>query len=232
MNPKNQLVCAWSGPVAMVVFTIGFWLMARYLPPTPPDTSAADLATLYQNNASGIRLGVLLTMFAASLTAPWVAVIAVQMKRIEGSAAPVYAYTQLGTGMLGVLVIVIPCLLWTAAAFRLDRDPQLILLLNDVAWLMFTMMVGPAVIQQFAIGLAILSDRRATPIFPRWAGYMNIWVGIGYLPATPIGFFKNGPFAWNGLLGFWVPIAAYGIWFVLMFLMLTKAIRQQAAELA
>jgi hypothetical protein len=41
-------------------------------------------------------------------------------------------------------------------------------------------------------------------------------------------FFKTGPFAWNGLLAFWLPISAFAVWFVVIFLVLKKAIYREA----
>jgi uncharacterized protein (DUF983 family) len=39
--------------------------------------------------------------------------------------------------------------------------------------------------------------------------------------------FKTGPFAWNGLFVFWIPLAVFGSWFVVMSLLLLRAIKNQ-----
>lgn len=43
-------------------------------------------------------------------------------------------------------------------------------------------------------------------------------------------FFKNGPFAWNGVFCFWIPLTAFAIWMVGMFLLLRNAINDEALE--
>ena len=46
-------------------------------------------------------------------------------------------------------------------------------------------------------------------------------------PGGLITFFKTGPFAWNGLLAFWVPLVIFFVWFLVMFVALLKTIREQ-----
>jgi len=74
MNARHQMLCTWSGPVFVAVFTIGFWWLAHYLPPPSPNASAADITALYQQNTGQIRLGMLLMMACSGLVAPFVAV--------------------------------------------------------------------------------------------------------------------------------------------------------------
>ena len=230
MNPRTQYFCAWCGVAFVVLFTLGWWIIASYVPPLSPTLTAAEVADFYQRNTGSIRFGLMPTMISAALTAPWVAVIAVQMKRIEGEF-PVLTYAQLVAGAVGIVVLLLPPLIWTTVAFRVDRDPQLMQLMNDFAWLLFIMTFSPAFIQNLVIGLAIFSDRNTTPVFPRWLGYFNIWVAILFVPGGLITFFKTGPFAWNGLLAFWVPLVIFFAWFLVMFVALLKSIREQKAAL-
>lgn len=229
MNTKNQLICAWAGPVFLLLFFIGFWPISKFFPPHLPSASAAEIAAIYQQDTNMIRLGLLVMMIGSAFLAPFVAVISIQMKRIEGQF-PVLAYTQLGSGALGVLILTIPIMVFTATAFRPERSAELTQLFNDLGWMMFVMPFGPAVIQSLAIGLAILSDKRPQPVFPRWLGFFNFWVAVLFLPSGLLTFYKLGPFAWNGLIAFWIPTIVFGAWFMVMFPMLLKAIKSQALE--
>jgi hypothetical protein len=226
MNARHQMLCTWSGPVFVAVFTVGFWFLAHYLPPPSPNAGAADIAALYRQNTGQIRLGMLLMMACSALVAPFVAIIAVQMKRLEGGAG-VLTCTQLSAGTVGILFLILPALLWTVAAFRPERDPNLILLLNDLGWIFFLMPFGTFAVQNLAIGIAILAHSGPS-VFPRWAGYFNLWVAVLFVPGGLLTFFKTGPFAWDGLFVFWVPLVVFLLWYGAMFVLLRQAIAKSS----
>jgi hypothetical protein len=41
-------------------------------------------------------------------------------------------------------------------------------------------------------------------------------VAVSFVPAGMLLFFKTGPFAYHGLFPFWLPVATFGLWVVLM----------------
>jgi len=226
MSRPTQMVCAWCGPAMTFLFFVGLMLLADFIPPPSPHDSAEQIAAMFRDNTDRIRVGVLLSMLGTGLLCPWYAVIAVQVKRIEGRWSPL-AYTCLIAGACGVLEIVLPQMTWQAAAFRPERSPEVTQALNDLAWLPFLGLTTTVVLQNFVIGVAVLRDSRPAPIFPRWYGYLNFWIGLLVMPAGLIVFFKTGPFAWDGLLAWWVPVAAFFGWIVTTSVLLTQAIREQ-----
>lgn len=228
MNQNNQLLCVWMGPIFALLFGLGFWLFAQFIPHAP-SASAQEIADIYRANTAMIRLGQLILLLAGSLAAAFVAVISVQLRRIE-TRHPAFTYTQLVAGTVAVVLLVLPALVWTMAAFRPERAPELTQMLNDAAWILILMPFAPAFVQVMAIGLAILGDKARAPVFPRWAGFFNIWIGVLFLPGGLITFFKSGPFAWNGLFGFWIPVIAFFTWVFVMTTLMIRSIKQQAAE--
>jgi hypothetical protein len=215
----------------VALFTVGFWFLAHFLPPPSPRSPAGDIAALYQRNTLPIRLGTVVMLAAATFMFPFVAVIALQMKKMEGQQ-PILAYTQLASGSAGVLFFIVPTMMWTIAAFRPERDPQLILLLNDMGWLLFLMPFSSFLVQSVAIGLAILGDRSARPAFPRWAGFFNLWVGVLLVPGGIVTFFKRGPFAWDGLFGFWIPLLIFFAWYGVLFIYLRAQILREGDDVS
>jgi len=153
----------------------------------------------------------------------------VQMRRIEGRHG-VLTIAQISSGTVGVVVFLIATVCWTVAAFRPDRSPELILLLNDFGWICFLMTFAVFVAQDFVIGFAILGDKNEQPIFPRWLGYFNLWVGVTFIPGGLLTFFKTGPFAWNGLFVWWVPFVVFFTWYIVMFIMLRGAIIRESKQ--
>ena len=227
LNTRNQMLCTWSAVVFLALFAVGWVLIARFVPPPSPELDALAIADFYRQNTQMIRFGLFITQVSCIFFPPWVAVVSIQMKRIEGSQ-PVLAYTQLISGLTAMLVILGSTLIWGTVAFRPERDPQLLLLINDLGWLIFTMTFAPFATQGAAIALAIFSDKSATPLFPRWLAYFNLWTASVFLPTGFILFFKRGPFAWDGLIGFWLPVGEFGLWFIVMLVYVLKAIRRQS----
>jgi hypothetical protein len=227
-NTQSQMVCLWAGIAGIVLFMVGYWFMAGLVPPPSPHATAQSIQHFWSHDVTLKRYGLVVTMFAAALTAPWVAVIATQMKRIEGEHSP-YTWTQLGLGMIGVLLFIFPAMVMQALLFRPSRDPNLMLTLNDIAWLPFIGAFMPATIQGLAVALAIFKDEEER-VFPRWLGYFNVFVALAFLPDVLIYSFKTGPFAWNGVIGFWLPLSVFSLWFFVMFPYLRRAILSQAEE--
>lgn len=229
MSSKIQIACAACGVGFAIFYVLGWWFIAGFVPPHAPLMSATDLAEFYGQNTGTIRFGILLAMIGSGMVIPFAAVIAIQMRRIEGNA-PVLTYTAMMAGAVGTLILLIPTVLWTAAAFRPERNPDLILLLNDFAWLLLIMTFPSFFVWFVSIGLAILSDPRDPPLFARWVGYFNIWLAVLAIPGGLVTFFKTGPFAWNGLLAFWVPVSVFVAWFLVMFWVLLRAIRTPTVD--
>ncbi|HLS98315.1 MAG TPA: hypothetical protein VK018_06280 [Porticoccaceae bacterium] len=227
MNKKAQLVCLWSAALMGLLVTIGWWPVAGFVPPPPPSWSAAETAAFFAANTNGIRTGLLLMLAGVGFFIPFIALISMQMRRMEHTP-PVLAYTQLLGGSMSVMIILVPIMLWTTAAFRPERvDVEITQMLNDAAWLIVAMTFAPGIMQNLSIGLAVLWDKGAKRVFPRWVAYVNFWMALGFLPAGLMTYFKTGPFAWNGILAFWLPLVAFAIWFNVMFIALQKAIKEQ-----
>jgi hypothetical protein len=225
MSVKVQKWCLWSAPLAMVVFTIGFVVIGGLVPPPSPNLDAQGVARFYQHNTTGIRIGLAMTMVAGALTGPFVAAVTVQMRRIEGPSSPL-AFTQLGMGMLGVLLFALPVMVLQAAAFRPDRNPEVILAIHDIGWIMLIGTYSCVFVQCLVVGACILLDH-AGSVWPRWLAYFNFWVALTFLPGSLLYFFKTGPFAWDGIFCWWIPLSAFFGWFVVMFVMTLKALNRQ-----
>jgi hypothetical protein len=227
MPIRVQKWCLWSAPLALFVFGLGFVVIGRMLPPPSPNLDAAGVVAFYNDNTNGLRLGLALSMVAGALTGPFVSVITLQMRRIEGPVSPL-AFTQFGMGMLGVLLIALPVMVIEAAAFRPDRDPDALLAIHDIGWIMLIGTYGCVFVQCIVVGVCILLDREAE-VWPRWLGYFSIWVGLMFLPGSLLYFFTTGPFAWDGIFVWWIPFTVFFGWIVVMFVMTLKALNRQAA---
>ncbi|EHJ59314.1 hypothetical protein NSU_3646 [Novosphingobium pentaromativorans US6-1] len=192
---------------------VGFLPLAHFAPPPSPSLSPEEIAAVYQQNLSGIRFGAGITMIGAAFYGCFFGAISMVMKRMEGPRAP-YTWVQTITGAVVTACFFLGALFLTLTAYRPDRPPEMTQLLNDLAW--FTM-VTPGIIgtvQTAAFGAAILGDKRPVPLMPRWSGYLCFMLALAFLPEDTAIFFYDGPFAWNGLFPFWVPIILLSVWMV------------------
>ena len=154
MSTRIQLLCAWSGPATVVIASIGF-LVSGVLPiPFGPDSTTQEVVDFYANDTR-VAAGLVILALGFCLVFPLIALIGVFMMRMEGRT-PVLTFLQLITGAATGVFLVMPILLMTVIPFRPDRTAELTVTLNDVAWLLFITPIGPFMLQNIAIGTAIL----------------------------------------------------------------------------
>jgi len=222
MNGRSLKACIWAGPLAGVFFGTGLWPLAGFIPLVDPQLGAGEIASFYQSNSVGIRLGGMAIMFSASVQAAFFGAIYVFVRRIEGGNGPL-AITQAMSGALLAAFAFLPAMLFMVTAFRLDRPEEITYLMSDIAWLLLIVPTPPGIVQALAIGFAILGDKSPRPLLPRYCGYMSLWMAVLTIPAPLAALFYSGPFAWNGILAFWIPAGIAGVWMVVMVVAMLKA---------
>jgi hypothetical protein len=213
----------------MLVFLIGFWALAGFVPPASPTTGAQEIARLFDDHRLLIRVGLFICTTCSALLGMWYAVISVQLRRIEGPHAPL-ALAQAISAAVTMVVFIFPMLIWQAAAYRPERSAETIQMLNDLAWFQFLGIVSTGMVQNIVIAWAILTDARPRPVFPRWAGYFNIWMALGFTGGGLIPLFKSGPLAWNGIIGWWAVLVSFTLWCLTMSVLLIRAVKSQERE--
>jgi len=220
---KLQLLSAWCGVLYVLGLLIGWALVAGFLPPHRPSDTADTITAIFQTDYMRIRIGMVIVMFTALIVVPFAALISQVLARLEGSAG-ILAYSALLGGAGTMVLTIYPAVWWLVAAFRIDRSAELIYLMNDMSWLQFIGGVSLFYALPGGIMIAAFFDKSAKPVFPRWSGYFNLWVMLLILPDQLLYFFHSGPFAWNGIISFWIPLFAFGGWFLVMAYLLRKAI--------
>src|SRR6516165_9567685 len=213
MTQGSQKTMAICGAV-FVLLLFPAMIMIGLLPPISPMRDANEIAQFWSTNTGLKRLGLVVMLAASGLQAPFGALIAVRIRQMEGGRYSALAYAELiGVG-LAVMAIIMPTFAFAAASYRPEPDPQITQALNDLGWLPFVMNWPAATIQCLAIGFAIFGA--AHEIWPRWLGYFNVWCGFIFAAGGLVVLFKNGVFAWNGLLAFWMVAVFFGLWFLIM----------------
>jgi hypothetical protein len=194
-------------------------------------TPAGDMAAFYAHNLTGIRAGMLLGLYAGGLMFVWAAPVSIQMARIEKGPLFIISIMQyVSASVLGTFFILCS-VIWSLAAFRTDVDPGMTRMLNDAGWLLFVLGIPEYLVQLITIAVVGLMDKRQHPFLPRWACFATLWVAFIGDGGGLACFFKSGPFAWTGIIGFYLPIALFVVWAMFLLLpFLVMAIKRQAAE--
>jgi hypothetical protein len=231
MSPKAQLWCAWSIIPFVVFYLIGFAGIAGFVPPPSPMMPAAGMAAFYAQHLIGIRAGMLLGLFASGLMFVWPAAVSVQMARIEKGPLFILSIMQYVSASVLCTFFILCSVIWSLAAFRTDVDPAMTRMLNDAGWLLFVLGIPEYLAQLISIAVVGLMDKRPNPFLPRWACFATLWVAFIGDGGGLACFFKSGPFAWTGIIGFYIPITLFVLWLVFLLLpFLVTAIKRQAAE--
>jgi len=222
----DQWICYWSIPFFYTIFGLIFVLLARIMPPQSPMASLEDVVAYM--NAPRLALGMALLALTLGIASLSSGVIVVQMKRMEGvSAVLPYAYLA-ALAVAGIPGCLFPGFTFALGTFRPEYSPQIQQMLYELGFLSFVGSLGCFVVQYLVFAIAIFLDRRM--IFPRWLGYLTIWALVTELVAIPIWITHTGPFAWDGLLSFWLGTAIFVGWEFCMCVCLYRAIKSQPLE--
>ena len=221
---RNLMLLAWTGPIGIAFVLLGWMVFAGFLPPPSPTLTGRALTELWSDHTNLKRAGMVLCIWGGSLYVPFTVAVGILLRRSQSEHA-VLAAAQTALGIFGTVFFTLNFLVLAVVAYRADLPPEVLQPLHDLGFVMTFSPVAPFTFQYLAIGVAILQDSSGRPLFPRWVGYANLWVGLLLIPAGAIPFFKTGPMAWNGVLAFWIPVAVFVAWFFIMFAAMRKAVK-------
>lgn len=206
---------AWCALLYLLVFGAGWLVLGHFFPPFSPDDSPREIAEQFGERRTEILLGSVLMTVSTMVFMPFAALLVLIVRKVEG-----------GIGMLTLMIAFTlttylvenfyVAFSFAMATFRSDRDPALVQFASDWGFMQF--MGGIAMFWMIWIVLAyaaLVRTPRGVPVIPRWFGYVNLWSAILYVPELLIFFFKTGPFAWDGLIGFWIPAAVFIVYFLI-----------------
>jgi hypothetical protein len=227
----GEVILFWTLPVVLLIWASVFFLFPGFLPPMSPATSAEEVAGFYRDPANLPRIRysmILFNWFCVGLV-PLLMLIASQIRRMA-HRTPIFAYSIIACAAYAPTTFMMSSLFWLLAAFRPERDPQLILLFNDLAWVSSAPQAGCLIASCVLLALAIFLDRQPRPVFPRWVAHFNLGIAVLLVPACFVALAMEGPLAWDGVLGFWARNLAIGLWIAVMASVLGRVIHRRRSE--
>lgn len=225
----GQRSLLWIGIVLGAIYWLALILLTDFYPPPAPTLSADAITNHIFESEAKFRLGVVIMLLASGWYLPLFLVIAIQTARLE-KGFPFIATLQLLCIPVVGCIWAFPPVMFGVAAFTPDRSPELILLMHDLAWLWWITPGGIYGMQIVCIGLVAFLGKQNDPhtAFPRWLGWLTLIFAIeSAVPPTFAQIFKDGPIAWDGLVTWHVTVAGGGIFMIILFYSVFRAIRLQ-----
>jgi hypothetical protein len=227
----GEVILLWTLPATVIIWVACFLLFPGFNPPMSPTMSAEQVAAFYRDPAHlpEIRYSMIVFNWFGVCLVPILTLIVMQIRRMA-HRTPIFSYAMLGCVAGGPTLFLVANVCWLLAAFRPERSPELTQLFNDFGWITFTILVPFLIGQNIILSLAIYLDDQPRPIFGRWVAYFNLLVAAALAPAAFVGVSLSGPFAWDGVLSFWVKNIAIFVWMVVMGVVLGQAVYRERAE--
>lgn len=224
----NLRILLWSGPVGVVMVFFGLFVMAGFFPPPNPKLTGDEMAAIWQDNPELKKGGMILCFAGGVLYVTFTLVIGYLLRKcVDDWVMPA---TQTAMGIFGTVYFSLNFLILCVTAYRPDDySSDQMQVFHDFGFILTFSPAAPFFLQYFAIAAAVLQNTDSKPLIPRWVGYVNIWVGVGLIPASFIPFFTSGPLAWNGIAGFYIPVVVFGCWYATMFWSLRRVLPRVSA---
>jgi hypothetical protein len=225
----GELILLWTLPAVAIIWVSAFLLFPGFVHPMSPTMSAEEVAAFYRDETARIRYSMILFNWFGVGLIPLVMLLVVQVRRMA-HRTPILSYSLLACSAGPPTLFLVANMFWLLGAFRPERAPELTQLFNDLAWVTFTILVPYLIAQCLLLALAIYWDRQEHPVFKPWVAYFNVLVALALAPAAFGALALTGPFAWDGLLSFWVKNIAIAVWIVVMGTVVAQTIRRQRQD--
>lgn len=230
MNAALQRFLMWAGLVCAGLYFLGFVILMGFFPPPSPSLPAAEVVAHYTRDIVQFRIGVVVMIISGGFFLPWSAVISAQIARLDKGVS-VGAILQGLAGACGAVLFFLPPIFWGVAAFSPERDAAITLVFHEYAFLTFITAASAFPFQCLPIILAAFTQKEeGITAFPRWMGYFTAWMIITVELGVAAMLFKSGPFAWNGIFPFYIPLASFTAWAFALVFTQNRAIRYQASR--
>jgi hypothetical protein len=218
----------WCGAVYCVL-GLAFWaVVAGFLPPPHQSWDAERVKEFFSHHH--VLVGIVGYCFISPLWTVMSIVLSRIMVRIEGREGILHRIEFFG-GMGTTAVTMLSGIAWMVAAYQPENRPaDIVKAFSDLGWFIFNMTVMITFIQYLSFGLCILLDKRTEPLLPSWLAWLSFMVCASFVPICLMPFFPSSPFAWDGLMTYWVALGLFFVWVPFTLVSAFRAVDRIEAE--
>lgn len=227
-SQKMGLWCTW---IFAALTVIGWLGIAHFYAPLPGDVSAETAKQWFtEDHRWGTIIGCTIFYIGAGLLTPGSIQFAIMLSKIEGRY-PLWSITAGVCGIFISLIIFFNACAWIVCAYRVETSGDVIQAWYDWSWFAFLLGWIYLAIEMIATAIVEFQDTREVPMIPRWFSWLTLAGAASLITAAGPAFFKSGPFAYNGLLGFYVPMVVWGTYLIgTTWYMFQELSREEAGE--
>jgi hypothetical protein len=233
-SERSQRAILWWGIALGIIYIIAFIFLLQQVPTKNPAWSPEQVADWYVHNQSKIKWGAVIAGWTGAFMMPILAVVAIQMARVETGGWKIWSALSLVSGALMTLFLMLPPMFWGVAAYTAPRkNPEVTTLMHELGTL--TLVTTDQFYIFLWVGVTVIALRPATQLvknnpFPRWWGYLSLWITVMFEAGAVAFVPRSGPFAWNGLLVYWSPLTLFTVWITIQSWLVFRALRGQVAD--
>lgn len=230
---SSQKIGLWCNLVFVALTAVGWLGIAHFYAPAPADLGLEATKEWFTETYQWrVIIGCTIFYIAAGLLTPGSIAFGIMLSKIEGRR-PLFSITTAVCGVFISLIVFFNCCAWIVAAYRPEFGADVIQAWYDWAWFAFLLGWIYLAIEMVASGIVELMDDSPEPMIPRWLTWLTFAGAASVFFASGPAFFKSGPFAYHGLLAFYLPVLVWGAYLAVTSLYMLKALeRQQARETA
>jgi hypothetical protein len=228
MSERSQKVLVWCTLIGATIYGLALGYLLHMLPPPSATWPAHRIAEFYTRYNTEIKLGAVVASWTGGFLVPLTVVIAVQVSRL---GRPVWATMTLIGGVMSTIFLVLPPLFFGVAAFTPGRAAEITATMHELGLLSLITTDQYYIFMWVAVVVIcfVPTTARHSP-FPRWFGFFSAWATLMFEAGAIAFLTRTGPFAWNGLLSFWIPLPLFGVWMLVMAYLLLQALTKQSLD--
>ena len=212
---KSLSIGLWCNWIFLVLTAVGWLGIAHFWAPARADLGLeATKVWFSETHHWGTIIGCTLFYIAAGILTPGSITFGIMLARIEGRW-PLWSFTTAVCGVFISLIVFFNACAWIVSAYRPETGADVVQAFYDWAWFAFLLGWIYLAIEMLATAVVELMDDRLLPMVPRWLSWATIAGAVTIFFAAGPAFFKSGPFAYHGLLAFYVPVAIWGAYLAL-----------------
>ena len=225
MRVSDRRQATLAGAVAVVLFTAAGAVIGSR---PPADATGSAIAEHLAGNRTRIQIGCALSAATAPFLT-WFFATILSASRLAGPAAERAGTVIFGCGVMFVALYLVDVGALAVSALRAESmaaAPELASALRDLEWLLAAM---AAFTMSGLLVACAVTALTVGALWPRWVGWLSLLAAVAYGLRTGALFTVEGPFAADGPLGLWIPVAAAIGWVLAAGATLSRGARYRGA---